>query len=197
MRLGFMLILLIPAATVRCASAGLPPSAARLAGSGCFSAPQSLVFPLGDTSSLADSSGAWLILTPRTISAGNDSIRHALSYDIYGNQQEGAWWRTRDTIVIQTNDPFTTNELRLQAIQPGLKGKGTGTTDQFVRNDSSGVYEPTGASWQAVFIEMNCATLPQPRHNGAMLPNKRLKLAARVDYGMNLSSARRSLRAIR
>ena len=30
-----------------------------------------------------------------------------------------------------------------------------------------------------------------------MLPNKRLKLAARVDYGMNLSSARRSLSAIR
>ncbi len=29
------------------------------------------------------------------------------------------------------------------------------------------------------------------------LPNKRLKLAARVDYGMNLSSARRSLSAIR
>jgi hypothetical protein len=27
-------------------------------------------------------------------------------------------------------------------------------------------------------------------------PNKRLKLAARVDYGMNLSSARRSLSAI-
>ncbi len=30
-----------------------------------------------------------------------------------------------------------------------------------------------------------------------MLPNKRLKLTARVDYGMNLSSARRSLNAIR
>jgi len=29
------------------------------------------------------------------------------------------------------------------------------------------------------------------------LPNKRLKLTARVDYGMNLSSARRSLSAIR
>ena len=29
------------------------------------------------------------------------------------------------------------------------------------------------------------------------LPNKRLKLAARVGYGMNLSSARRSLSAIR
>jgi len=28
-------------------------------------------------------------------------------------------------------------------------------------------------------------------------PNKRLKLAARVDYGMNLSPARRSLSAIR
>jgi hypothetical protein len=28
-------------------------------------------------------------------------------------------------------------------------------------------------------------------------PNKRLKLAARVDYGMNPSSARRSLSAIR
>jgi len=28
-------------------------------------------------------------------------------------------------------------------------------------------------------------------------PNKRLKLAARVDEGMNLSSARRSLSAIR
>jgi hypothetical protein len=28
-------------------------------------------------------------------------------------------------------------------------------------------------------------------------PNKRLKLAARVGYGMNLSSARRSLSAIR
>jgi hypothetical protein len=28
-------------------------------------------------------------------------------------------------------------------------------------------------------------------------PNKRLKLTARVDYGMNLSSARRSLSAIR
>jgi len=28
-------------------------------------------------------------------------------------------------------------------------------------------------------------------------PNKRLKLAARVDYGMNLSSARRSLSGIR
>ena len=31
----------------------------------------------------------------------------------------------------------------------------------------------------------------------SVLPNKRLKLAARVDYGMNLSSARRSLSAIR
>ncbi len=31
----------------------------------------------------------------------------------------------------------------------------------------------------------------------APLPNKRLKLAARVDCGMNLSSARRSLSAIR
>jgi len=30
-----------------------------------------------------------------------------------------------------------------------------------------------------------------------LLPNKRLKLTARVDYGMNLSSARRSLSAIR
>ena len=29
------------------------------------------------------------------------------------------------------------------------------------------------------------------------LPNKRLKLAARVDYGMNPSSARRSLSAVR
>jgi len=29
------------------------------------------------------------------------------------------------------------------------------------------------------------------------LPNQRLKLTARVDYGMNLSSARRSLSAIR
>jgi hypothetical protein len=29
------------------------------------------------------------------------------------------------------------------------------------------------------------------------LPNTRLKLTARVDYGMNLSSARRSLSAIR
>jgi hypothetical protein len=29
------------------------------------------------------------------------------------------------------------------------------------------------------------------------LPNKRLKLAARVGYGMNFSSARRSLSAIR
>jgi len=28
-------------------------------------------------------------------------------------------------------------------------------------------------------------------------PNKRLKLAARIDWGMNLSSARRSLSAIR
>jgi len=28
-------------------------------------------------------------------------------------------------------------------------------------------------------------------------PNKRLKLTARVDYGMSLSSARRSLSAIR
>jgi hypothetical protein len=32
---------------------------------------------------------------------------------------------------------------------------------------------------------------------GRPLPNKRLKLTARVDYGMNLSSARRSLSAIR
>ncbi len=32
---------------------------------------------------------------------------------------------------------------------------------------------------------------------GAVLPNKRLKLTARVDCGMNLSSARRSLSAIR
>ena len=31
----------------------------------------------------------------------------------------------------------------------------------------------------------------------ALPPNKRLKLMARVDYGMNLSSARRSLSAIR
>jgi len=31
----------------------------------------------------------------------------------------------------------------------------------------------------------------------AAAPNKRLKLAARVDYGMNLSSARRSLSALR
>jgi hypothetical protein len=31
----------------------------------------------------------------------------------------------------------------------------------------------------------------------ALTPNRRLKLAARVDYGMNLSSARGSLRAIR
>jgi hypothetical protein len=31
----------------------------------------------------------------------------------------------------------------------------------------------------------------------SLLPNKRLKLAARVDYGMNRSSARRSLSAIR
>ena|SRR5438876_5416359 len=31
----------------------------------------------------------------------------------------------------------------------------------------------------------------------ALLPNKRLKLTARADYGMNLSSARRSLSAIR
>ena len=30
-----------------------------------------------------------------------------------------------------------------------------------------------------------------------LLPNKRLKLAARVDCGMNLFSARRSLSAIR
>ena len=29
------------------------------------------------------------------------------------------------------------------------------------------------------------------------LPNKRLKLTARVDYGMSFSSARRSLSAIR
>ena len=33
--------------------------------------------------------------------------------------------------------------------------------------------------------------------SGERQPNKRLKLAARVDYGMNLSSARRSLSAIR
>ncbi len=32
---------------------------------------------------------------------------------------------------------------------------------------------------------------------GEQLPNKRLKLAARVDWGMNLSSARRSLSAVR
>jgi hypothetical protein len=31
----------------------------------------------------------------------------------------------------------------------------------------------------------------------AALPNKRLKLAACVDYGMTLSSARRSLSAVR
>jgi hypothetical protein len=31
----------------------------------------------------------------------------------------------------------------------------------------------------------------------AVQPNKRLKLAARVNYGMNLFSARRSLSAIR
>jgi len=31
----------------------------------------------------------------------------------------------------------------------------------------------------------------------ALAPNKRLKLAARVDCGMSLSSARRSLSAIR
>jgi hypothetical protein len=30
-----------------------------------------------------------------------------------------------------------------------------------------------------------------------VLPNKRLKLPARIDYGMSLSSARRSLGAIR
>jgi len=30
-----------------------------------------------------------------------------------------------------------------------------------------------------------------------VMPNKLLKLAARVDYGMSLSSARRSLSAIR
>jgi len=33
--------------------------------------------------------------------------------------------------------------------------------------------------------------------SGLLLPNQRLKLKARVDYGMNLSSARRSLSAIR
>jgi len=37
-------------------------------------------------------------------------------------------------------------------------------------------------------FEAMAATLP---------PNQRLKLPARVDYGMNLSSARRSLSAIR
>ncbi len=36
-----------------------------------------------------------------------------------------------------------------------------------------------------------------PQSHWAALPNKRLKLTARVDYGMNLSSARRSLSAIR
>ena len=33
--------------------------------------------------------------------------------------------------------------------------------------------------------------------SNATPPNKRLKLTARVDYGMSLSSARRSLSAIR
>jgi len=33
--------------------------------------------------------------------------------------------------------------------------------------------------------------------SAAVAPNKRLKLPARVDCGMNLSSARRSLSAIR
>jgi hypothetical protein len=36
-----------------------------------------------------------------------------------------------------------------------------------------------------------------PVHLVKLPPNKRLKLAARVDYGMNSSSARRSLSAIR
>jgi hypothetical protein len=164
-----------------CASGGLPPSDARIEGSRCFAAPQSLVFPLGDTSARADSSGAWLILTSRPVSGTNDTIRQALSYDIYGNQQGGVWWKTRDTIIIETNDPFTTNSLRLQVVQSGLKGQGSGTTDQFVRNDSSGVYEPIGETWPAVFLEVSCRALPRPRREGAMLPNKRLKLAARVD----------------
>jgi hypothetical protein len=44
------------------------------------------------------------------------------------------------------------------------------------------------------------AILPRfgsPRSNADPLPNKRLKLAARVDHGMNSSSARRSLSAFR
>ncbi len=39
--------------------------------------------------------------------------------------------------------------------------------------------------------------LPRSRSSCAVMPNKRLKLTARVDCGMNRSSARRSLSAIR
>jgi hypothetical protein len=40
-------------------------------------------------------------------------------------------------------------------------------------------------------------TAPGGSRSLTLLPNKRLKVPARVDYGMNLFSARRSLSAIR
>ena len=44
---------------------------------------------------------------------------------------------------------------------------------------------------------MHYSTSSHHTNKSDALPNKRLKLAARVNYGMSLSSARRSLSAIR
>ena len=56
--------------------------------------------------------------------------------------------------------------------------------------DAASAPQPT---MRAIAEPMPCSAL----HLGGLLPNTRLKLSARVDWGMNLSSARRSLSAFR
>ena len=150
-----------------CASAARSPAVAAIQGSQCYAAPHSIVFPLGedsrartDEAEKIDSTGAWLVLSPLALKRGDDSVGRAFSYDVYGNQQGGSWWRSRDSVHISINDVFTVSSLQLSAVNNDLKGSGVASTDVVVLNAATGVYEPTQEHWSAHLLGVSCRSLP-------------------------------------
>ena len=89
------------------------------------------------------------------------SWHRALTIDVIGNQQEGAWRTAGDTVYVQTRDLFTANTLTLVREGDALRGSGEGTTDVLEKVGDG--YEPRRDRWRAELVGVSCLTVPRSR----------------------------------
>lgn len=157
---------LVSFAVASCRTVPHVAPAADHGGTRCYAADRSLVYPLGDTARTSPgNTGAWLVLESEPFAPGA-TTKKARSVDVLGHEQDGVWWRSGDTLLVQTHDLFTTNSLKLMEDEAGrMRGAGVGTTDVLVQVGNR--LEPTEQRWAAELHATDCRRVPtEPAREG-------------------------------